>query len=77
MGLQLNSTRLLVTLLSPLLLRTFNWVLKEGEIPPSWREATITVIPKEGKFGTDCTNYHPVSLLNQDNKIFTSILANA
>lgn len=62
-------------LLSPLLLRTFNWVLKKGEIPPSCRETIITVIPKDGKVSTDCSSYRPVSLLNQDYKLFTSILA--
>lgn len=61
--------------MSPVLSRTFNWVLNGGQIPPSWRETMITVIPKEGKGKLDCSNYRPISLLNQHYKIFTSILA--
>lgn len=61
--------------LSPLLLNTFNWVLQRGEIPPSWREATISVIPKEDKDRQECGNYRPISVLNLDYKLFTSILA--
>lgn len=62
-------------LISPPLLKTFNWILTGGEIPPSWREAVIAVIPKEGKDRLDCSNYRPISVLNQDYKLFTSILA--
>uniref|UniRef100_A0A0S7ERB2 LIN1 n=1 Tax=Poeciliopsis prolifica TaxID=188132 RepID=A0A0S7ERB2_9TELE len=61
--------------LSPVLLRAFNWVLNGGQTPSSWRETLITVIPKEGKDKLNCSNYRPISLLNQDYKIFTSILA--
>lgn len=75
MGLQWNGMMNCKTSLSPWLLRTFNWVLEKGEIRPSWREAIITVIPKEGKDKTDCSNFRPVSVLNQDYKLFTSILA--
>lgn len=35
--------------LTPILLQTCNIVLLEGGIQPSWREAIISVIPKEGK----------------------------
>lgn len=52
--------------IDPLVKNTFNWVLKEGEKPKSWREAFITAIPKEGKDKLECTNYKPVGVLNLD-----------
>lgn len=61
--------------LVPILLKSFNYILQEGEISPSWREATISIIPKEGKDKRKCGNYRPISVLNLDYKLFTSILA--
>lgn len=37
--------------------------------------ATITIIPKEGKESTFCSNYRPISLLNIDTKVFAKVLA--
>lgn len=62
-------------LLAPKMRTTFNHVLKTGITPPSWKEAIISVIPKEGKDKTDCGNYRPISVLNQDYKIYTHIMA--
>lgn len=31
--------------LIPLLEKSFNYTLEHGEMPPSWKEAVITVIP--------------------------------
>lgn len=61
--------------LSQLLLKILNSALREGKIPQSWKEATISVIPKEGKDHTNCSSFRPISVLNTDYKIFTSILA--
>uniref|UniRef100_A0A669FBP0 Reverse transcriptase domain-containing protein n=1 Tax=Oreochromis niloticus TaxID=8128 RepID=A0A669FBP0_ORENI len=62
-------------LLIPLMKTTFNYILKTGVIPPSWNEASMSLIAKEGKDRLDCGNYCPISVLNQDYKIFTYILA--
>uniref|UniRef100_A0A3P8SZA0 Reverse transcriptase domain-containing protein n=1 Tax=Amphiprion percula TaxID=161767 RepID=A0A3P8SZA0_AMPPE len=61
--------------ISPLLLKAYHYALQSGTMAPSWREATIVVIHKEGKDPTKCESYRPISLLNTDLRILTAILA--
>lgn len=62
--------------LSPYLLPLYNAFLEGLPIPMSMYHSYITLVPKPGKDLLDCSNYHPIALLNTDLKIYTKILAN-
>lgn len=71
----MNSIKIFKELVSPLLLRAYHYALQSGTVAPSWRDTTIVVIHKEGKDPTECQSYRPISLLNSDQQILTTILA--
>uniref|UniRef100_A0A803TF69 Reverse transcriptase domain-containing protein n=1 Tax=Anolis carolinensis TaxID=28377 RepID=A0A803TF69_ANOCA len=73
-GFTLSFYKVLEDELVPFLVKIMNAALKDKVIPESWSKAEVIAIPKELSDPTDVRNYRPISLLNIDYKLFTTIL---
>lgn len=61
---------------SPILIKCFSFLLKGGEIPSSWKQAIMSVIPKISKDKSECSSYPPTLILNLDYRLYAAIIAN-
>ena len=69
MASQVKSTKKFREKLTSILLKLFQKIAKEGKLPNSFYEATITLISKPDKDATRKENYRPISLMNIGVKI--------
>uniref|UniRef100_A0A3Q1F781 Reverse transcriptase domain-containing protein n=1 Tax=Acanthochromis polyacanthus TaxID=80966 RepID=A0A3Q1F781_9TELE len=65
----------LCDLLGPIWLEVINHATNTGSLHGDLNTTLITVIPKPGKDHLECANYHPISLINADLKIFSKVIA--
>jgi hypothetical protein len=61
--------------LLPILLKLFHEIEREGTLPNTFYEASITLIPKLGKDTSTKKNYRPISLMNIDTEILNKMMA--
>lgn len=75
-GLSVPYYKAFADMLAPHMARFFNAKAQGYPLDPQLNTAYITVIPKPNKNIEEVENYRPISLINNDLKILTKILAN-
>lgn len=62
-----------IQIIAPIILSICNAILDTGHIPPNWKDAYITPIPKKG-VTTDISNYRGIAMQSTIPKIFDKLL---
>lgn len=73
-GFTVEFYKLFSATLAPVLVAVFNEAFKEGRLPPSMCDASISLLLKKDKDPLLCGSYRPISLLNVDVKILAKVL---
>lgn len=74
-GMTVRFYRIVKEELGPYLQEIMNLIMVKTEMPKSWNQESITLIPKDSTDPINVKNYRPISLLNNDYKLFAKILA--
>ena len=56
------------------ILTLFNWCLKEGRIPISWKKSVITMLLKSGQSPNDLNSYRPISMTSCLARLFERLV---
>lgn len=68
--------KILQAQISPILTSYFNGLLRGQRLSDTVNTAYIKILPKQGRDLTDMGSYRPISLINQDLKLVSKIMAN-
>jgi len=74
-GLTIEFNRCFWEVLRHFMVDSFNYAYEDGRLSISQRLGTISLIPKKNKNSEYLSNWRPVSLLNNDYKIATKVIA--
>lgn len=74
-GLPAEYYKKFIDILAPELIEVLSESFKNKQLPQTFKEALITLIPKKDRDTTLAANYRPISLCNADGKILSKISA--
>jgi hypothetical protein len=63
-------------IMGPLILDSWKYSMRRGELPPSHRNSILRLIPKAGKNIKELKNWRPITLSNCDHKLITKTYNN-